>query len=272
MKRSPGPSRRVSNLSQSAHKHLTSYTLAATAAGVSLLALTAPSEAEIVYTPANGTITRDGSYAIDLNHDGIVDFVILEKVLKQSPNTSFQSLGVQPGANNQADCRYPFCGSTGGVYAGALSLGNEIGPSSAQHGWSGEPKQMAAEIRSGTFLTYLGDFRYARGAYLGLRFQINGETHFGWARLTVRFLGGLPKDRTWEAHITGYAYETVADKAIKAGETGEDAAMSLDSTRPGAISVSRVQQQAPLGTLALGAEGIALLRRQESEITIASAN
>jgi hypothetical protein len=36
--------------------------------------------------------------------------------------------------------------------------------------------------------------------------------------------------------------------------------------------VSRVQQQAPLGTLALGAEGIALLRRQESEITIASAN
>jgi hypothetical protein len=246
--------------SQKTHHQLTSYTLAATAAGVGLLASAAPSEAEIIYTPANGMITRDGSYAIDLNHDGIVDFVILEKVQNQSANASFQTLGVKPPPNNQADCRYPFCGSTGGVYAGGLSLGNEIGPSSARHGWSGEPKQMAAEIRSGTFVTYLGDFRYARGNYLGLRFQINGETHFGWARFTVRFRGGLPKDRTWEAHLTGYAYETVAGKGIKAGQTKED---DDANSQPDAMPLRSVRQQPiALGALALGADGIAHLRRE----------
>jgi hypothetical protein len=268
MKRTPGPRRRVAHLSQSTHKHLSSYALAAGAAGVNLLALTAPSEAEIVYTPANETITRDGSYALDLNHDGIVDYVIFEKVQKESGKTSFQSLGVQPSANNQADCRYPFCGSTEGVYAGGLSLGNQIGPGSGQHGWSGNRLQMAAEIRSGTFVTYLGDFRYARGTYLGLRFQINGETHFGWARFTVRFRPGLPEDRTWEAHLTGYAYETVPGKAIKAGETREGNATLQGQGSSKAITASAVRQLAPLGTLALGAQGIALLRREEFETEI----
>src|ERR1700722_5618994 len=67
-------------LSESLHQRLNSYTLAASAAGVSLLALAQPAEAKIVYTHAHVTFGGGvhgkfgGSYYLDLNHDGIRDF------------------------------------------------------------------------------------------------------------------------------------------------------------------------------------------------------
>jgi hypothetical protein len=109
--------------------------------------------------------------------------------------------------------------------------------------------------------------------YLGLRFQINRETHYGWARLSVKFRGGSPMYRTWEAHLTGYAYETIAYKGIFAGQTIGQTGDATESTHPGPLTpstfgrkpVSRPAQFAALGTLALGADGISLWRREDSE-------
>jgi hypothetical protein len=52
MKHSSGP-RKTANLSESVHQQLNMYGVAAGAAGVGMLALAQPSEAKIVYTPAN---------------------------------------------------------------------------------------------------------------------------------------------------------------------------------------------------------------------------
>ena len=49
--------------------------------------------------------------------------------------------------------------------------------------------------------------------FLGLRFIINGEVHYGWARFSVRsgyFLFALK--------LSGYAYETSPDTTILAGD------------------------------------------------------
>jgi hypothetical protein len=43
---------------------------------MSLLALAPTAAAEVVYTPVNVTISGNGSIKIDLNHDGITDFVL----------------------------------------------------------------------------------------------------------------------------------------------------------------------------------------------------
>ena len=77
MKRSPR-SRKPANLSESIHQQLNMYALAAGAAGVSVLALAQPSEAEIKYTPTHVVIGKGGVsiYNLDLNHDGITDFTI----------------------------------------------------------------------------------------------------------------------------------------------------------------------------------------------------
>src|SRR5206468_9629825 len=75
MKRSPRRSRSV--IAESLNKRLNYYALAASAAGVGLLSLSQPANAEIIFTPANVTTGAPGStYNLDLNNDGIPDFTI----------------------------------------------------------------------------------------------------------------------------------------------------------------------------------------------------
>jgi hypothetical protein len=68
-----------SRLSDSLRHNLNPYALAASAAGVSLLALVQPSEAKIVYAKAHQVIGSNGVYPIDLNHDGVIDFLIQQE-------------------------------------------------------------------------------------------------------------------------------------------------------------------------------------------------
>lgn len=277
VRRSP-LSRQRKNLPTTLDQRLVLYALAAGAAGVSLLALAQPAEGEIVYTPANQIINRLTLYKLDLNHDGITDFTIFDRVTGPTQFlSSRQSLGVRAAPYNRVKCVYPsFCASTF-IYAAVLPRGSQIGPSQNRHGWLGVLAQMALAEGFDGKDSLFGYWSDTRDGYLGLRFQINGEPHFGWARLSVQFVGGSAGNRTWEAHLTGYAYDTVANQPIKAGEisgTNDDNAAflpdagSLDedaantsATKP----VSAVAQPSTLGKLALGAESLALRRREETE-------
>jgi hypothetical protein len=49
------------------------------------------------------------------------------------------------------------------------------------------------------------------GGYLGLKFIVNGETHFGWARLKFSDF--------FQTTLTGYAYESTPNKAVIVGQT-----------------------------------------------------
>jgi hypothetical protein len=55
---------------------LHSYAMAAGAAGVSLLALAPPAEAEVVYTPVHVDLEANQYYYLDLNNDGVRDFFL----------------------------------------------------------------------------------------------------------------------------------------------------------------------------------------------------
>src|SRR5689334_6169667 len=74
MKRSPGTRKTFVNLSEPISRQLNMYALAASAAGVGVLALSQASDAKIVYTKTHRVIKLDQHYDIDLNHDGIADF------------------------------------------------------------------------------------------------------------------------------------------------------------------------------------------------------
>ena len=52
-----------------------------------------------------------------------------------------------------------------------------------------------------------------KNRYVGVRFSIKGETHYGWIRLSVNTEIPLHMSAT----ITAYAYETVPNKRILAG-------------------------------------------------------
>src|ERR1700683_4495618 len=104
-------------------------------------------------------------------------------------------------------------GWTGGrPYASALRLGAGIGPLRYFPG-----KQMASVNVGPAAIYYVGSWVNVKNRYLGLRFKIKGKTHFGWARLSVQV-----QNHTVVGTLTGYAYETIPGKAIKAGQTKDD--------------------------------------------------
>jgi hypothetical protein len=96
----------------------------------------------------------------------------------------------------------------------------------------------------GTTFTW-GKWTKANDRYLGLKFEIKGKFHYGWARLNVR-----AGEANITATLTGYAYETVANRSIQAGETkGDDMPAEPGVTAPGGAALSHTS----LGALALGA-------------------
>src|SRR5689334_13757724 len=76
MARSPQP-RTAANLPDSVLKRLEMYAIAATAAGVGVLASPPVAECKIVYRPMNRVLHRNAPIAFDLNHDGKIDFFLL---------------------------------------------------------------------------------------------------------------------------------------------------------------------------------------------------
>jgi len=105
----------------------------------------------------------------------------------------------------------------------------------------------------------LGKWINVQKRYLGLKFAIHGQTHFGWARLNVTC--DLYKI---DAVLTGYAYETVPNKSIATGKTkGPADSSTAEQPNPAALTAP-TPQPATLGLLAMGSPGISIWRRDDS--------
>jgi len=220
-------SRMISQVSSLLERRLSLYSLAASAAGLSVVTLAQPAEAKIVYTPANIDITQNGGLiSFDLNHDGIPDFG-LSNIYTHS---SFQASGFLKAVQAQSANEVWDVTSKGFLCAAALPKNARVGP---RGHFRKDPTAGLAMAFSNMEGTYFGPWRNVKQAYLGLKFVIKGKTHFGWARLKGNF-NLFP----YTATVTGYAYETIPNRPIIAGKThGQD---------------DMVLQPASLGTLAAG--------------------
>jgi len=131
------------------HK-LLGYAAAAGAAGVGILALAKPSQAEIVYTPTHQTVPP--SLALDLNNDGITDFTISNYSWScPSGVCRFQQLVVYPTGRNRV-----LATSAAGAYAQALQADKRVGPgpnfrSSAKMDFCKASRQKLLYLRSVAF-------------------------------------------------------------------------------------------------------------------------
>lgn len=248
MKHSSGP-RKIASLSNSVHEQLSRYAIAAGAAGVGILALAGPAEAEIVYTPTHVVLTH-GSLALDLNNDGMVDFVLLDKYHRKGQTTNSFWLYVNPEHKGNAAV-----GRQGTYFrsASTLNRGSQIGP---KNQFNGNLMAFACSFANTTDCR-VGKWFDVSDRYLGLKFTISGKTHYGWARLNVSFQPNWGKG-TLKATLTGYAYETIPNKSIIAGQTMEavEVAEKLGAT------------PATLGALAMGAPGVTIWRRKESVVRL----
>jgi hypothetical protein len=243
-----GSGRPPSKLSDKVNHRLNMYAFAASAAGVSMLALAQPSEAKIVYTKTHRVIGTNGVYSLDLNRDAVVDFLIQEW-----SNQGFYPLLAKAALGNAVQNKFGYSSAL------ALQRGAWIGPSQGFVG-SGRNGELMAffAIATETGSRFSGGpWLNVTNRYLGLQFQIHGKTHYGWARLSVRVKGGVT------GILTGYAYETIPGKRLSAGqETEADGPGFQQESRHTAPAVPGAVAQAPrLGALALGAQGLSLWRR-----------
>lgn len=243
--------RAAASLSAKVERRLFNYAAAAGAAGVGILALSPRADAEIVYTPAYIRVTHNT--VLDLNHDGVNDFRFAgyRKVRFPSSSAAASVLGV--GSGDQV---------LGASYASALQAGSTIGPSGK---FPGGPRIVRVHDRHG-LSSYLYDYGpwhsnpYGiRSRYLGFKFTINGETHYGWARMNLH----IERYAFITPVITGYAYETEANKSLRAGQKQQtDRIGKLEA--PGGPSSKHVLHPT-LGALAGGMLGLELWRREEEE-------
>jgi hypothetical protein len=240
-------------LSDPTFHRLNMYAVAASAAGVGILALAPASQAKIVYTPTHQVIGPGGSYQLDLNHDGITDFTILESETSAAGKHS-NCLCVAP-TPGRANGVWGFLSVYGVEYALALKPGTTIAANGQFRRQGHKGIGMIRTINSRTQPG--GDWINVTDRYLGLQFHIKGKYHYGWARLSAKVTGSY-KNR---AVLTGYAYETIPNKSIVAGQTkGPDDT----SIAPTASLGVRAREPATLSMLALGAPALSIWRREES--------
>jgi hypothetical protein len=228
------------------------YALAAGVAGVSVFALTQPADAKIIYTKANVVIGSNEHYRLDLNHDGIKDFTIQNSYSRQGTCTSHNQFSEMPRTGNDVEGTPP--------WAKELSLGSPIGHSQSFEGARAGLCGWIAFRRNGNCGRFaLGPWCNGAARYLGVAFQIHGKTHYGWARLSVS------RSKTM---LTGYAYETIPGKLIKAGRThGRADDPTNKNSGPGASlinSIPDIPEPATLGLLAMGAHGLSSWRRESA--------
>ena len=246
--------RSKSQLSKTLAKNLNLYTLSAGTAGVGVLALASAADAEIVYTPTHLEIEQ-GNYPIDINNDGQTDFHLYH-----------WAHGSSAGAGSGLALGNSYAPKTNGVvsgkpfradfYAVAFPAGEPIGPRRVF--------RSAASLCAVSYsfnshkVSWFGPWAdHGQGLankYLGVRFIIDQQIHYGWLRISVS-----TTKHNFTAELTGYAYETIPNKPIVAGQTAD--------VSVGTISESfktPAPEPAMLGLLALGAPGIEIWRREEA--------
>jgi hypothetical protein len=200
--------RQTARLNAKLDKRLFAY---AAAAGVGALTLTPQAEGKIVYTPAHVVLTSipNSSYAIDLNHDGIVDFSLRGNYQNGESQTSAYFACEPMASPNMV---------WGRDFRSALPHGVKV-----EHGGGFNRKsplmgRVSHRNTSGSLFSgyWVNGDNGVKNRYLGLKFSINGNIHYGWARLNLAVNHGRPYIT---ATLTGFAYETGANKPIVTGRT-----------------------------------------------------
>ena len=175
---------------------------------VALFQLSQKASAKIVYTPVNVTVSANGLMKIDLNNGGTTDVTIVLS------GRSILCAGTGPGSSGSV-YEMPATGNgavANGNYVLALSSGASIGPGRSYY----SPQGLMWGYSTCLYPIHVdsGAWQHVTNRYLGIKFQINGHTHYGWARLNT-----TPGKFGPIVTLTGYAYETVVGQGLVAGVT-----------------------------------------------------
>jgi hypothetical protein len=193
-----GDQKRIASIPGILDSRLVSYTLAAGAT----LAASTPCKAQVLFTPNNSFLKPPSSLVIDLNHDGVSDFLLkLKEFFATTSSFAYGFVGRATiyGLRSSNQVVAPF-GSPR-----PLKRGDRIA--------SGNIFQPLGVLATGR--GYWGGFDNLQNRFVGVKLVVNGEVHFGWIGFRR-----VDAKKTVQVTLAGWAYETAPDTAILAGDTG----------------------------------------------------
>lgn len=173
--------------------------------GGALAATAGSADAQIIHTDVNPDDSITGqtdSLLLDLNNDAVVDFRIW-----LNHGGSSNNIRLTPTMGNEV------LGSLSGGWFYPFTMNMNDAINSTQNTWNGTANggllTMAwVYTAGGTYGNWFG----ATDKYLGLRFFIGSDLHYGWARLDV------DQNATWMV-LKEYAYQAQPDVGLLAGQT-----------------------------------------------------
>lgn len=229
-------------------KSLAAYMAAAGAAGVSILAVSQSAEAKVVYTPTNVLVNSSIPVPIDLNNDGTADF----ELVRFDPSFGHSIwLAAGPAVAGNA-IRGNGAGAAPGFFGVPVGGGGEFATNTSYFGHG----LFMAKFFQYSHSSFTGPWAGVTNRYLGFKFLINGQTHYGWARVSV--------SNIYDVLLTGYAYETTPNKAIIEGHiSGSEKASNIAP----ADLLAPSDQPVCLGLLARGADTLSIWRREDETAT-----
>jgi hypothetical protein len=236
-------------------KSLTSYVAAAGAAGVGLLAWAQPADAEVVYTPANQVLSGPYNvYQIDLNNDGIADINLTAyDVFTEGSGAFLDYAGINASAAVSGN--EVVVNKRGAAIPG--KRGQIVGSADAFAQFAYLNSHVAGGNSTHTFHDTNGPWLNMVHRFLGVKFLINGQVHYGWLRLNAEIGNGM---------VTGYAYETEPNTPIPCGFTQYDNAPTTPRSRkPWPSPEIHKVVPATLGALATGAAGLDAWRGNQTD-------
>ena len=246
--------RAMTPLGRTLDRGLIAYAAAASAAGVSVIALSQPADAKIVYTRVNREIAPNTVLKLDLTHSGNNQFTFSNRIYTSTDGPYVDNLMISPSGNN------------GLLSSGAvLRSGVQVGPKGK---FQKTKELMVSFFEFCTVTTSLpncstrvrGPWNNISQGYLGLKFYIRGQVHYGWARLNVT----VTKNEGIYALLTGYAYESVANEPITTGKTKGIAGETVSNAGDPVSSPNSDSGQTTLGVLAQGASTLDVWRKRSA--------
>ena len=190
-----------------------------TAAAAALVGATG-ANAQIMYTDVNPDFAHPGNeigFGLDLNNDTNFDFALFSADTTLTSGTRIRYTVIAPYGTAAASNAIAGEAPSGYDYALALNSGDMIDNTL---NWIAATNTMAYNNNSAN--PYNENWNGVTDKYLGLKFVVAGNTHYGWARMDV-----LAVADTWT--LKDYAYNAMPNTGLTAGQMTGVNTMEMES-------------------------------------------